>query len=204
MEKPALFNALHSDVFIPDIADSVHVAAAYRHASLIVGIILVMLQHVYIPESHVFYPVSDPVARVAVDSHVHRMGDIGPKYGIFHDNVPRISPVVPSRAVNGYAVIGIPHEYVVYGNIAAAHDIDAVAPALIAERTQIVYGDVPALSAEKSIMAGIHDYDIAHFYVFGISRLDAALRSEQDAAAAYGHVFDRIADESSLEHRSRR
>ncbi len=133
MEEHSLLDVFDAYVLEDYVACDVVVAHDNAHRSAVWRVVLVVLEDVDVGKAESFDHFALRVVGVAVAADVDGVCYVGPEHGIFHCYVGRASAPVPAVVVEGYAVIAVAHEYVVDGDVAAAHHVDSVAPSAGAE-----------------------------------------------------------------------
>lgn len=177
-------NALHADIAEVDVANPVLVTAGEVQDGVSAGI-----EDVAVFDADFAQRLAHVGAVIAVRTDVYGMCHIGPECGAAHMDVLGAAPVPPTVVVKGDAVVGGAQEAVLDGHVAAAHQVDAVAPAHGGERLQMTDGDALRLSAINSVMLGVKHSGTVNEHVLRESNLDAAQGMVDDAAPNNAHIL---------------
>ena len=95
--------------------------------------------------------------RIAMCADVGRVRYVRPKCAVLHQDIARVAGVLPTAAVDSNAVIRCAQEATINMDIAAAHHVDAIAPAFTGEGTDSAYDDILRTAEMHSIVSRIEE-----------------------------------------------
>lgn len=100
-----------------------------------------MLQDVNAAEGDVLQQIA-VVLVVAVTADVDRVRHTGPERAVLHEDIPCVAVVLPAAAVDCNSVVRGAKEAALHMHAAAAHGVDAIAPALAGEAADAADGHI--------------------------------------------------------------